>query len=293
VKRRVIFGKTESSNGRGDCDLYLLCRNLEITLQKSQPLFGNYQDLPSAVRRICPDLEYKKNQLSLDLPRWEFLRNQMRLESVRAVEIGSNLGYFCLQIAQQKKCEAFGYEPSGEFSEAASLMAKILNVSNRCVFFKKKIGLRNIHSLPQADLYIELNVLHHAGAIYDVEQADNRGNWRQYAVERLKRIRARSERLLFQTGNSRGKKTLFSPASSIVRIRRILEEAGWTPIAVGWIPDLSRLNYEIFTPREFHRIPLYRCVRNPLSGLVEYWLGTKLMAELATGLAARPIWFCV
>jgi len=90
-------------------------------------------------------------------------------------------------------------------------MARILNVSNRCVFFKKKIGLRNIHSLPQADLYIELNVLHHAGAIYDVEQADNRGNWRQYAVERLDESEHDPKDFCFRQGIAGVKKPFFRP----------------------------------------------------------------------------------
>lgn len=293
MKQRILAGKTRFPNEKGDRDESSLCVRLKNVLQKNKPHFGNYQELPSRVRHLCPDIKYKKSQLSLDFPRWEFLMGQMRLDSVLAVEVGCNLGYFCLQIAQQQKCRAVGYEPVGEFVEAAGLMAKMLDVTDRCQFFEKSISLRNVKSLPQANLYIELNVLHHGGALFDVKRAAGSGGWQKYAVERLKRMRKRSERLLFQTGNSRGTETLFSPASSILTIRRILEDSGWNPVAVGFIADLDSMKYKIFSPREFHHIPLYRCLRNSSTGLVEYWAGGKIVAELATGLAARPIWFCV
>jgi len=254
--------------------------------------FGNYQELPEFVKEIFPDLPYSKSQLSLDLPRWNFLDRQMDLSGLSVLEIGSNLGYFCLRLAREKGCRITGYEPIADYAKASEVMAEACGIADLCEFKAEGVSLNEIDALPEASLIIELNVLHHAGAVFDKDLAAGPEGWRRYAVDRLGKLRRKGRTLFFQTGNSRGDETLFPSNRAAHAMKDILEEAGWRILSVGAVANPDNQEYSVYGVGEIDQVPVYDCRRNVGTGMVEYWRDGKLAGQHITGLANRPVWIC-
>lgn len=269
-----------------------LLNELASLLDQSAERFGNYQDLPDFIRQHFPALTYVKSQLSLDLPRWLFLDNQLNLVGSSVIEIGSNLGYFCLRLAKERGCQVIGFEPIADYAKASSIMANVSGVADLCQFNPRGVTLADIDALPESDLIIELNVLHHAGAVFDHDLAIGAAGWRNYAVARLGKLRQRGRRLFFQTGNSRGAETLFPSRDAVGFLKDILAEAGWKPVSVGGVLDPVNQIYDVFPVDKLDYFPVYDCQRNSDTGLVEYRRDGKLIGQHKTGLAARPVWIC-
>ena len=181
--------------------------NLEKQLTKQladfRQIFSNYQMLPSFITDTGissrAELDYNVNQLPLDLPRYKFLTSQLSCSKFSVVEVGSNLGFFCLSLAKDYNCRAIGFEPISQYTKAATIMAEIGAINGLCEFSDKSVTLQDIKNLPTADLYIELNVMHHAGVVFDKAQLRNFGSWKDYAIARLSEYRNKSQMLLFQT----------------------------------------------------------------------------------------------
>lgn len=269
---------------------------LNACISSTSKLFSHYQVLPNAIidrfaRQITSD--YSPEQLSLDAARLSFLTQNHDVENSLVHEFGSNLGYFCLSLAQDFHCTVNGFEPIEEYARAANAMAQLLDLDSVANFEGRGVLLSDIDKIPECDLLIELNVLHHAGAVFDIAEAS--GCWDQYAIERLSRMRARAKTLFFQTGNMCKGEALFSSVDVVSHMVEILSKAGWTIKVVGMISDLtaSTLNYDHFSIANMSDIPTYHCRRNPETGLVDYHapLG-DCHASLLTGLANRPLWVC-
>jgi hypothetical protein len=268
---------------------------LRSCLQTRGERFGNYQDLPAFVRDRLPELladaGYGQRQLELDGPRYRFLGAHLSLRGLSVVEIGANLGYFGLSLTHDHHCRYVGYEPIAAYATAASLLAEEAGVAHLCRFQAASVGLADVPSLPESDLLIELNVLHHGGSVFDRDEVGRCGGWEDYAVERLRRLRAKARYLFFQTGNVAEDSALFPTEQAVAYIGDLLVRANWQPYAVGVIEDLGSLQYARVAPDE-PAARTYMCRRNPGTGLVDYFVSGALMGSLATGLANRPLWLC-
>lgn len=258
--------------------------------------FSNYQELPkfalNYLARAGVDIDYQKDQLSLDDARFAFLAEYWPAQPGRVAEIGSNIGYFCLRLAYEFRCIATGYEPISSYSRASSAIAELCELSDYCQFQADPINLKDIAKLEEVDLLIELNVLHHAGTVFDVDEVIALGSWRSYAVERLAQLKKRSEVLFFQTGNTSAGDALFPTEDAAVYMADILTEAGWRIVSVGAITDLTNFHYQSWSSENISDVQTYRCHRDSTTNLVKYYKSEKLAGALSTGLANRPIWIC-
>ena len=269
---------------------------LQDQLGSFNELFSHYQQIPDFVFDKYFDEnfepEYEVKQLLLDAPRYKFLTSNLNCNNLSVVEIGSNLGYFCLSLAHDFDCRAKGFEPITNYQIAATLLAEICGLTELCRFSEKSISLADINYLPQADLYIELNVMHHAGVVFDKEYVENLKGWRNYTIAKLEAYRTKSKFLFFQTGNTANGNTLFPSSDAVTFTSEILQESGWEIQALGTIPDLSKLQYEKHNSKQLALGTTYVCSRNPTTNLVDYFFDGTLSASLITGLASRPIWLC-
>ena len=76
---------------------------LNQLLEKNLDKFGNYQTFPKSFLKKFKNIvspRYSINQVKLDYARYKFLVENIKLNNIDIVEFGSNLGYFCLSIAQ-------------------------------------------------------------------------------------------------------------------------------------------------------------------------------------------------
>tara|TARA_B100000035_G_C21016430_1_gene562049 strand:+ start:422 stop:1261 length:840 start_codon:yes stop_codon:yes gene_type:complete len=272
---------------------------LRRLLANTTQRFTHYQNLPpSLLRKYGYDLlgEYTPEQLSLDASRLKFLEKHVGLQGLKVTEIGSNLGFFCLQLAETHQAVVTGFEPIESYARASTLMARLLSLpEENCQFISSGVTLSNISFIDNCDLAIELNVMHHAGSLFDCEVVENSGGWLQYATKRLAAIREKARYLYFQTGNMRNGKPLFASEDSIEVVSKILDDSGWSVDTVGMLKDLStyNLDYESYLMSDIDEIPRYQCRRNPQTDKVEYLnLQTSSKTFLATGLGNRPLWIC-
>lgn len=269
--------------------------HLEQVLAEGDVRFSKYQSIPDFVRDklvgLGGKIVYSPNQIDLDARRFQFLKTVLPREAVTVVEIGANLGYFGLSLAHDRPCKYIGYEPLEFCVSAASALAELGDVSSHCEFRNEPVDLKDIRNLPDADLIIELNVLHHAGALFDKDQMQKLG-WRAYGLARLKALRERSARLFFQTGNSAGNETLFQSIDAVEFVFDLLNSAGWKVRNVGTIDDLESLEYVSHSYKNRDAARTYTCRRDPVSNLVEYQLDGSVVGHLKTGLANRPLWYC-
>ena len=265
-------------------------------LEKCTERFSSYQEIPDFILAEL-GIEnssnfYKKNQVDLDGERLEFLTRNLDCNNLSVIEIGSNMGYFCLTLSHKYGCNTTGFEPLSDYAHAANLMARVGKISKNCKFTDVAISLNDIKDLPSANLYMELNVLHHAGAVFDRKEVTNAGGWRNYACARLSAIRKKADKLLFQTGNVANGQSLFPTEDAVSYMKNLLEEAGWNVNKVGTIHDLEVLEYEDHATEMTKNAKTYTCLRNEKTGLVDFYCNEKLSNSLLTGLANRPIWLC-
>lgn len=258
--------------------------------------FGNYQRLPPFMETILQregyTLNYAVQQLDLDEARFGFLQQGLPLEGLAVTEIGCNLGYFLLRLAHENHCKTIGFEPIADYCTCIDRMAEIGGIADSVGVQFRGVHLADIDALPAADLIIELNVLHHASAVFDQEAVSQMGTWDGYAQARLSALALKGEYLLFQTGNSAGGETLFPSEDAALFTHRLLAAAGWQVLQIGSIPDLTSLDYEVSPGEQPARATTYQCRRNPDTDLVDYVRDGKLCGSLPTGLANRPIWLC-
>jgi hypothetical protein len=271
-------------------------RELDRLLLRVSERFSNYQRLPPYADKIAARLgysfEYASDQLDLDGARFDFLGRGLKPDGLSVMEIGCNLGYFLLRLACENGCEARGYEPIAAYKDCIDRLAEIGCVDASVSVVPRGVGLADIAELPSVDLLIELNVLHHAGPVFDAPAVADSGGWADYARARLRALATKAEHLLFQTGNSAGNETLFASESAATFTHALLSESGWEVLRIGSVTDLAQLRYTDISGDQPELATAYACHRDPQTGLVEYLRDGELCGRLATGLANRPIWLC-
>lgn len=265
---------------------------LEKILKEKKIIFTNYQEIPSFILKNFKNSinfnEYKQKQIKLDTPRYKFLIKNTKVPK-NVLEIGSNIGFFILNLSYYYKCKTIGFEPIKKYSNLTNEFAKLSKIQKMIKSNPKPINIKNIKNLPKSDLIIELNVLHHAGNYFDNEAVKKLGGWRNYAKKRLQLLRKKTSNLFFQTGNS-GKETLFPSEKSVEFISELLKESGWKIKAFGTISNLDELKYKKGNLKNKSSYSNYECKRN--KKLVDYKKNNKLVKSMITGMAARPLWIC-
>lgn len=264
-------------------------------LQRKVGKFGNYQEIPPAVLYKAPNLkkiEYEQNQIELDSARYTWLKNTYRETDFSALEIGANLGYFSLSLSADFGVSVEVYEPITDYSEVCKCLSRIAGVEHLVRVCNKSVGYRDIKSLNDVDLIINLNVLHHAGVAFDIDLVKSASEWEAYVKQYLKCVSRKSRYLFFQTGNMWQNQVLFSGKNATQFLAELLKSGNWEVLSIGVVEDPKHLVYSTYSSSELDSIPRIYCLRNQKTGLVDYFLDGNVIASLKTGLAQRSLWFC-
>jgi hypothetical protein len=253
-----------------------------------------YQALPDFVRAAIGPLagDYSSAQLQWDAPRFDWIAAAMPEAVTSSVELGSSLGYFSLRLAHERGFAVHGFEPVAEYAEACNLFACLAGMSEVARFHGRGVGIEDIEALPAADCLISLNVLHHAGNVFDREAVRDRGGWSAYAHEFLSRAAERFRHLVFQTGNSVKGVAHFPSEAALDTIVPLLDGAGWNVRGVGMVTDFETATYQNYLPDALGPAPRIGCRRNPETGLVEYRRADEVVAALPYGTLQRPLFYC-
>jgi 2-polyprenyl-3-methyl-5-hydroxy-6-metoxy-1,4-benzoquinol methylase len=114
--------------------------------------FRRYQPLPWI------GLSTRKRDEST-LQRWEAIEKHIGIDSGSAMDIGSNLGYFVLRLAE-KGFFALGLDTAYENIKVAQYAQKKAGIDNAAFSFMT-VNPANVSSLPDIDVLIFFSVWHH------------------------------------------------------------------------------------------------------------------------------------
>jgi len=255
---------------------------------------GHYQAIPEFVATQLGSIaeSYSSEQLPWDEPRFAWIDANLPRNVASITELGSNLGYFGLRLSYERNVNVNGFDPVKPYAEIGNLFASLTGIDGRVRFHGKPVGLADIESLPSADAVICLNVLHHAGNLFDLDQVTAHGSWAAYASEFLSRLSVKYNHLIFQTGNSVKGIAYFPSEHAVPVTADLLGNSGWNVNMIGVLTEFSTIRYQSFELDKLKLIPRVRCQRNVISGLVEYYSNGSLLAELPYGALQRPLFYC-
>lgn len=254
--------------------------------------FDQYQNIPAAIFREFPQLgrlNYRPNQIGLDQARYNWLRRHFITQGSSVIDIGGNIGFFSLSLAIETGAKATLFEPVSALSEVCRMLAKIAGLDYFDAY-DQAIGLGDVAGLQLSDLVIHLNVMHHAGSVFDGPYVAELGGWKNYAREYLDALSQRTQHLFFQTGNVGNGTAHFSGAETLTFLRDLLQDAGWSIQKVGVIENFDEFEYTTYGPENLDDAPVITCWRNEATKLVDYTLNGVVVASLSKGIAQRPLW---
>ena len=234
-----------------------------------------------------------KNNIDLDKIRFDWVKKIIkpsnRIKSVTV--IGSNLGYMCLKFNEYFKTQSIGYEyEKPTFIKANKIKKKIENIK----YINKGLKISNLSKIKKCDLLIHLNVLHHAGHMYDKKLIKSKKDWLKYSIKYLNVLSKKSKYLFFQTGNVNFNKNHFENNETFTILPLILKQAGWEIIKVGNI-DFSKkkIRYKDFDFSNINKVPRVECKRDKRTGKVIYKMNNKEIFKFESGFLQRPLFWCV
>ena len=256
--------------------------------------FLAYQELPPFLQSLFEksDINYSSQQLAWDKPRLDWIFKALPTTIKTAVEIGSSLGYFSLMLSHDRGVNVTAFEPVTEYAELSNILASLGNLEDKACFHGTGVTLRDIYQLPDADLLVSLNVLHHAGNFYDSEEVKAYGSWLKYANAYLTKISEKFPFLIFQCGNSARGIAHFEGEQAVDVLVELLEASGYLVRTVGIIEDPSKITYSSYSRDELRHVPRISCTRNSTTALVDYFKNKQCIGSYKFGTLQRPIFFC-
>ena len=239
--------------------------------------------------------EYKKNsnkKINLDKLRFEWVEKILNHnhQILRMTDIGSNLGYMCIKFNEKFGTECIGYEYEKPTYNKAK---KIIKNKSNIKYFNKGLKISTIKFLDTTDLIVHLNVLHHAGHMYDKKFIKNSQDWIKYSIKYLNILSKKSKYLFFQTGNVNYGKNYFLNEETFDLLPKILKVAGWKIENIGIINfSKIKLKYETRNLSEIKKFPKILCQRDNKSKKVFYYIKNKLIFKYDSGFLQRPLFWC-
>lgn len=255
---------------------------------------SSYQSIPEFVAtaldyRVQIDENWRGDRVRL-----EYILSRLGGSDLRRwADFGANTGFFSLSLAHGSAArEVLAIEANPRHAAFLAAVAETFELANFRVI-DRPLGIDDLESVPEQDVLLHLNVLHHAGADFDLGEVTGPDDFFAYAERYLSRLRPRTRLLVFQLGsNLWGDKSrpLVDPRDDAGRLRRfssLLAAAGWSiretalaartpentveyrPLAVANALSLSpaRLGRELEAfaldrhPGEFYRRPIFVCER--------------------------------
>lgn len=243
----------------------------------------------------------KKNYINNDEIRFNWMKKMIfpKIKFKSLTDIGSNLGYFCLRFNQYYKTRCIGYE----YEKLTFIRANKLKKNFKDIkYFNKGLNLNNLNKINKTDIMLNLNVLHHAGHMYDKKLVKLEGkksnstkiNWPMYAQKYLNILSRKSKYLFFQTGNVNSNINHYQNSETFKLLPTILNKSGWKIMKIG-VAQLSKkkIIYKTYKNSELKKIPIITCKKNTKTGEVIYYKNNKPIFKYETGFLQRPLFWCV
>src|SRR5690606_38674778 len=143
-----------------------------------------------------------------------------------------NCGFFSLSLLDEGIVEEVVlYEVVPEIAEFASRVATALGKSENSRFLAEAVSLDTIDQLPDGDVIMCQNLMHHAGILFDVDKVDRLG-WEAFTRQFVSKLRRKYRFGILAVGLEGNKPANWSvpKIGRLRRFRNILRSAGWDPV---------------------------------------------------------------
>lgn len=161
-------------------------------------------------------------------------------------DLGGNAGYFCLSLIDSGRADsATVFDVMPRTLAAGRTMAELLGIADKIKYVERKIDLDFVRDLPKSDTFICLNLLHHAGLLFDQDKVREQG-WAPYMQEFLRIIRGKSRIAIIgmafdHTAPINWNEPVVSRAQAF---KKFIEDAGWSVRYYANVRELERLGVE-------------------------------------------------
>lgn len=220
------------------------------TLPYNPKSLSGYSRLPPRLEKMFPELaSQQKDDVHGVAARLKAMQTVLSGRNLGTmIDLGGNSGYFCLSLidaGMANKATVYDIDMLGESLAAGRTMADLLSIADRIQFVKQKIELEFVQNLPAVDTMICLNLLHHAGRLFDVESVNENG-WGRYAQEWLAAMRNKSRLAIVGLAfDSEAPPNWDEPTKSRAeRFARIADSAGWSILYYANVRELERLGVD-------------------------------------------------
>jgi len=160
----------------------------------------------------------------------------------RIADLGGNSGFFSLSLADSGMATvATVYDTNSSALRAGREMSRALDIEGRVAFEEGPVTLDFVCAMQHIDTVLCLNLIHHAGVLFDVDLVHSIG-WEEYARQWLLALRGKATNLIMSVG-FKGQKP---PCWDIPRSERparflwIAKQAGWVVSYDANVHDIRR-----------------------------------------------------
>jgi len=205
----------------------------------------NYSWLPKRIEgQLSTKTEdYKKDEFGVK-PRLDLIKNKLLNLNVKdIVDLGGNSGFFSLELLDGKIITSSSvYDVDEDVLNFGKKIADQMQLESFIKFIKKSVSLNNLNEYPNADAVLCLNLIHHAGVLFDVDLVKKMG-WSKYSLEFLKRLRKKYKYAVLGVGFKASKPTNWSVPDPLrpVFLADIIRKSGWEITYDANINDLKSL----------------------------------------------------
>ncbi|MDE1181278.1 class I SAM-dependent methyltransferase [Paraburkholderia sp.] len=214
--------------------------NINTARERLVALYGEvskhsaYQTIPDFVSRELGYQETIQSNWRGDRNRLDYILKKLSpAAGQRWGDFGANTGFFTYTLAHGFPQTHFtAIEANDKHATFQREIKAIFEVGN-VDMLNKAVSFDDLPALPEFDVLLHLNVLHHAGADFDRQYVSGEADFPAYAVNYLRQLRATNRAMVFQIGsNLWGDKTHPLVASTdddnkIVYVSKLITDAGW------------------------------------------------------------------
>jgi hypothetical protein len=205
---------------------------------------NEYSQLPDKLRLRCEEVSgVMKEDIFGVRDRLEVIKHVFKdINLGKIADLGGNSGFFSLSLVDLGMAKsATVYDLSKPVLDAGEKMSSALNMKDKVVFKQQAITLEFLRSMCKVDTIICLNLIHHAGVLFDIDIVKSMG-WEEYARQWLLTLREKAKILIIGVGFKGKKPTNWKipfhrrPA----KFFKLAKESGWSVIYDANVSDIRR-----------------------------------------------------
>lgn len=230
---------------------------MENSIVKDLENLKNYSWLPErAEDQLGIKTEnYKEDEFGIK-PRFKLIKNKLSSLNIKnVIDIGGNSGYFSLELLDKKVISKSSvYDVDRDVLNFGEKISKDLKLQNFINFTQKDLSLNNVKDLPNADLVLCLNLIHHAGSLFDVDIVNKIG-WERYSARFLSILKKKYKYAIIGVGFKSTKPANWPVIDKLrpIYFSKIIEKSGWKISYDANINDLVALGEEDANKRRTKR----------------------------------------